>query len=316
MLISESRQITDSQRKSPRLSDSVKIVVLRHRPSGDSPCTRNSSKIGQRPASRTLRHYWLSATCDAVVLARHHCTPGHRREMGTFVMSQGYTAARDRRKRPPCSKARTRSAPAAPSRKATVRTPCSTPARPAHAKRRRVMGAARPLHRRRGADRRMGGAPAHDRLRLRIFSALASSRAGPVCLAGDGGLIIATALWYPRGASLARYDFMFLAAVGIQVAMLAFKLETMRRRRSSWVYHVVGTIMVCSRPTSDRGSIRSRALPHRGVPLFSGFMYASIGSYIARAGGLFDFSFLHHPPLWTVYLLGSRSTPISTRTIT
>jgi uncharacterized membrane protein YoaT (DUF817 family) len=32
-----------------------------------------------------------------------------------------------------------------------------------------------------------------------------------------------------------------------------------------------------------------------GVPLFSGFMYASIGSYIARAWRLFEFRFTHHP---------------------
>jgi uncharacterized membrane protein YoaT (DUF817 family) len=37
-----------------------------------------------------------------------------------------------------------------------------------------------------------------------------------------------------------------------------------------------------------------------GVPLFSGFMYASIGSYIARAWRLFDFRFTHHPPLWAL----------------
>jgi uncharacterized membrane protein YoaT (DUF817 family) len=34
-----------------------------------------------------------------------------------------------------------------------------------------------------------------------------------------------------------------------------------------------------------------------GVPLFTGFMYGSIGSYIARAWRLFDFRFTHHPPL-------------------
>jgi uncharacterized membrane protein YoaT (DUF817 family) len=39
------------------------------------------------------------------------------------------------------------------------------------------------------------------------------------------------------------------------------------------------------------------------VPLFSGFMYASIGSYIARSWRLFDFRFTHHPPMWTLYLL-------------
>ena len=40
-----------------------------------------------------------------------------------------------------------------------------------------------------------------------------------------------------------------------------------------------------------------------GVPLFSGFMYAAIGSYIARCWRLFDFRFTRHPPLWAVSLL-------------
>jgi hypothetical protein len=39
------------------------------------------------------------------------------------------------------------------------------------------------------------------------------------------------------------------------------------------------------------------------VPLFTGFMYAAIGSYIARAWRLFDFRFTHHPPLWALVLL-------------
>ena len=39
------------------------------------------------------------------------------------------------------------------------------------------------------------------------------------------GLIIATHFAYPKGAMLARYDFLFLAAVTIQIAMLTFKLE-------------------------------------------------------------------------------------------
>jgi len=32
-----------------------------------------------------------------------------------------------------------------------------------------------------------------------------------------------------------------------------------------------------------------------GVPLFTGFMYASVGSYIARAWRLFEFRFTRHP---------------------
>src|SRR5262245_54329165 len=39
-------------------------------------------------------------------------------------------------------------------------------------------------------------------------------------------LLIGTHLFYPHGAALSRYDFLVLAAVAIQAAMLAFRLET------------------------------------------------------------------------------------------
>ncbi len=126
------------------------------------------------------------------------------------------------------------------------------------------------------------------------------------CLFGGAmvALIVGTYLWYPRGAALGRYDFMFLAALAIQVAMLSFKLETWEEAKVILVYHVVGTIMEVFK--TEVGSwIYPEASIFRigGVPLFSGFMYAAIGSYIARCWRLFDFRFLHHPPLWAVYLL-------------
>jgi len=34
-----------------------------------------------------------------------------------------------------------------------------------------------------------------------------------------------------------------------------------------------------------------------GVPLFSGFMYACVGSYMARVWRIFDFRFDRFPPL-------------------
>ncbi|MGE0339545.1 MAG: DUF817 domain-containing protein [Xanthobacteraceae bacterium] len=119
-------------------------------------------------------------------------------------------------------------------------------------------------------------------------------------------LIIATTLWYPRTAALSRYDFLFLAAVAIQIGMLAFKLETLKEAKVIFIFHVVGTIMEVFKT-----SVGSWIYPEEaffrigGVPLFSGFMYASIGSYIARVWHLFDFRFKHHPPLWTVYLFAA-----------
>ena len=40
-----------------------------------------------------------------------------------------------------------------------------------------------------------------------------------------------------------------------------------------------------------------------GVPLFSGFMYAAIGSFMARITRLFDIGFERYPPVWAPWLL-------------
>lgn len=126
------------------------------------------------------------------------------------------------------------------------------------------------------------------------------------CLFGAAmvALIVGTHLWYPRDAALARYDFMFLAALAIQAAMLAFRLETLEEAKVILVFHVVGTAMEVFK-TGVGSWIYPEPSIFRvaGVPLFSGFMYASVGSYIARVWRLFDFRFTRHPPLWSIYLL-------------
>src|SRR6202008_1713901 len=119
-------------------------------------------------------------------------------------------------------------------------------------------------------------------------------------------LLIGTHLFYPKGAALARYDFLVIAAIAIQVAMLAFKLETWEEAKVILIFHAVGTAMEIFKT-----SVGSWIYPEPsilrvgGVPLFTGFMYAAIGSYIARCWPLFDFRFTHHPPLWALVLLAA-----------
>jgi uncharacterized membrane protein YoaT (DUF817 family) len=131
---------------------------------------------------------------------------------------------------------------------------------------------------------------------------------GWACLFGGAmvGLLIATSSWYPRGALLARYDFLFLAALFIQIAMLAFRLETFEEAKVILIFHVVGTAMELFK-TAVGSWIYPEVAFFRigGVPLFSGFMYASIGSYIARSWRLFDFRFVRHPPLWALFALSA-----------
>jgi uncharacterized membrane protein YoaT (DUF817 family) len=118
------------------------------------------------------------------------------------------------------------------------------------------------------------------------------------------GLLIATHFFYPQGAALARYDFLVIAAVAIQIVMLGLKLETIEEAKVILIFHAVGTAMEIFK-TSMGSWIYPEASLLRigGVPLFTGFMYASIGSYIARCWRLFDFRFTRHPPVWALGVL-------------
>lgn len=112
-------------------------------------------------------------------------------------------------------------------------------------------------------------------------------------------LLVATHLYYPAGALLARYDFLVLAALAIQAGMLAFKLETWEEAKVILAFHIVGTVMeIFKTAVGSWVYPEPSVLRIAGVPLFSGFMYAAVGSYIARAWRLFDLTFTRHPPLW------------------
>jgi len=133
---------------------------------------------------------------------------------------------------------------------------------------------------------------------------------GWACLFGGLllALLLATHLFYLDtdlfGAPLARYDFLTLAALGIQIGMLAFRLETWDEAKVILIFHIVGTVMEIFKTYAGSWVYPEPALLKiAGVPLFSGFMYASVGSYIARVWRIFDFCFEHYPPRWTTWLL-------------
>jgi len=120
------------------------------------------------------------------------------------------------------------------------------------------------------------------------------------------GLLIATYSVYPRDAWLARYDFLFLAAVAVQIGMLYLRLETLEEAKVIFLFHIVGTAMEVFKTSVGSWIYPEHSFFHiADVPLFSGFMYASIGSYIARCWRLFEFRFTRHPPLWALYLLSA-----------
>lgn len=113
------------------------------------------------------------------------------------------------------------------------------------------------------------------------------------------GLLLATYLFYPDNAALARYDFITLCAISIQAAMLVLKLETLEEAKVILVFHLVGTVMeIFKTQVGSWVYPEPSVLRIADVPLFTGFMYACVGSYIARVWRLFDFHYTRFPPLW------------------
>ena len=56
-------------------------------------------------------------------------------------------------------------------------------------------------------------------------------------------LILASWRWYPADAAWARYDFLTVAALAIQLALLGMRLESLEEAKVIVLFHVVGTLM-------------------------------------------------------------------------
>ena len=120
-------------------------------------------------------------------------------------------------------------------------------------------------------------------------------------------LLVLTHFFYPAHAPLARYDFLVIAAVLLQLVLLFSGMENRREALVILIYHVVGTAMEVFKTSVGSWSYPEESvLRIAEVPLFSGFMYAAVGSYLARVWRLFDFRFVNYPrQRFTVLLAGA-----------
>ena len=118
------------------------------------------------------------------------------------------------------------------------------------------------------------------------------------CIFGGALLfgILASKFFWPQDWALARYDFLFFYAVFIQFLLIFFKLETWKEARIILVFHIVGTVMeIFKTHVGSWYYPEENLIRIGGVPLFSGFMYSAVGSYMARVWRIFDFSFKNYP---------------------
>jgi len=95
---------------------------------------------------------------------------------------------------------------------------------------------------------------------------------------------------------LARYDFIF---VGALVALVALGVETRDEVLTLCAFHVLGVVLEIFKTNP---AIGSWSYPEQGffevfgVPLYSGFMYASVASYMCQAWRLLDLDLKNYPP--------------------
>jgi uncharacterized membrane protein YoaT (DUF817 family) len=124
------------------------------------------------------------------------------------------------------------------------------------------------------------------------------------------GLFFIAVLFVPRAGllGLPRYDALLVIALGIQAWMVWTGRETFDELYAICLFHLLGFTLEVFKTSSG---IQSWSYPDfaytkvLGVPLFSGFMYAAVGSYIIQAWRLLDLRVIHHPPYWLAGLIAT-----------
>ncbi len=122
------------------------------------------------------------------------------------------------------------------------------------------------------------------------------------------GLFFLAVFTVPRAGlwGMPRYDVLLVFALVVQAWMVWAKLETWDELKAVCLFHALGFLLEAFKTSSG---IQSWSYPDFaysklfGVPLFSGFMYAAVGSYIIQAWRLFDLRIRHHPPYWMAGLI-------------
>jgi uncharacterized membrane protein YoaT (DUF817 family) len=109
-------------------------------------------------------------------------------------------------------------------------------------------------------------------------------------------LVLLTKWFWPPHAWLARYDFLFLSALTVQALLLILRMETVREAKVILIFHIVGTLMELFKTDVGSWTYPENNFFRLGhVPLFSGFMYASVGSFMARTTRILDMRYTHYP---------------------
>lgn len=104
-----------------------------------------------------------------------------------------------------------------------------------------------------------------------------------------------------------RYDLLFVIAIAIQLILIVFKLETPKEVLAIVIFHICAMVMEIFKTSPSVGSWaypEASILAIATVPLFTGFLYSSVGSYMTRAWRINKFVFTALPNKWVLSLTG------------
>ncbi len=82
---------------------------------------------------------------------------------------------------------------------------------------------------------------------------------------------------------LDRYDFMLVLCVLAQIVFVAKGWETRRELLAICIFHVLGLCLELYKVSHGSWSYPGQGFKIGGVPIYSGFMYASVASYLMQA---------------------------------
>jgi len=109
---------------------------------------------------------------------------------------------------------------------------------------------------------------------------------------------------------IGRYDFIFLAALCFQIFMLIFRFERPKEFFVIILFHILATLMELFKTHPAIGSWTYPGTPNSifvlgTVPLFTGFLYSAIGSYISRAFVFLKLSYERFPAYYHIWILAA-----------
>jgi uncharacterized membrane protein YoaT (DUF817 family) len=103
-----------------------------------------------------------------------------------------------------------------------------------------------------------------------------------------------------------RYDFMLAGCVAVQVLLVVLKIETLDELKVICIFHLLGLIMELFKVNFGSWAYPEQAITKFfGVPLYSGFMYASVASYMCQAWRRLNLQLYNWPKHWIARIIGA-----------